>query len=43
MKNGSLQSKGASCALAAAALFGASTPFAKKLLRQIDPWRMAGV
>lgn len=30
-------------ALMSAALFGASTPFAKVLLGQIDPWMMAGL
>ncbi len=30
-------------ALASAALFGASTPFAKLLLGQADPWMMAGL
>ena len=30
-------------ALLSAALFGASTPFAKLLLGSIDPWMMAGL
>ena len=30
-------------ALLSAALFGASTPFAKLLLGAIDPWMMAGL
>jgi drug/metabolite transporter (DMT)-like permease len=36
-------SSGAGPALLAAALFGASTPLAKLLLRGIDPWMLAGV
>jgi drug/metabolite transporter (DMT)-like permease len=31
------------CALAAAALFGISTPLAKALLGSVDPWLMAGL
>ena len=34
---------GISLALLSAALFGASTPFAKLLLGSIDPWMMAGI
>jgi drug/metabolite transporter (DMT)-like permease len=34
---------GAASALAAALLFGASTPIAKKLLGEIDPWMLAGL
>jgi drug/metabolite transporter (DMT)-like permease len=34
---------GAAAALAAAALFGASTPFAKLLLGAADPWLLAGL
>ncbi len=34
---------GVPMALASAALFGASTPFAKLLLGQIDPWVLAGL
>ena len=34
---------GAAPALLSAALFGASTPLAKLLLRGIDPWMLAGV
>lgn len=34
---------GAAYGLASAALFGASTPFAKLLLGQIDPWVLAGL
>jgi drug/metabolite transporter (DMT)-like permease len=30
-------------ALLSAALFGASTPFAKLLLGSVDPWMMAGL
>jgi drug/metabolite transporter (DMT)-like permease len=32
-----------SCALAAAALFGISTPFAKLLIGAVDPWFLAGL
>ena len=35
--------RGVGAALLAAALFGASTPLAKLLLREIDPWLLAGV
>lgn len=35
--------KGPAFALGAALLFGASTPFAKALLGEIDPWLMAGL
>src|SRR3546814_16785854 len=34
---------GALLALLSAALFGASTPFAKFLLGSVDPWTMAGL
>ena len=34
---------GAGLALISAALFGASTPLAKLLLRDIDPWMLAGI
>lgn len=34
---------GVSCALVAAALFGASTPLAKLLLTKIDPWLLAAL
>jgi len=34
---------GAPMALASAALFGASTPFAKLLIGRIDPWMLAGL
>ena len=34
---------GAGLALVSAALFGASTPLAKLLLRDIDPWMLAGI
>ena len=34
---------GAAPALLSAALFGASTPLAKLLLRGIDPWMLAGI
>lgn len=36
-------SSGAGLALLSAALFGASTPLAKLLLHEIDPWMLAGV
>jgi drug/metabolite transporter (DMT)-like permease len=36
-------SSGAGTALLAAALFGASTPLAKLLLRGVDPWMLAGI
>ena len=35
--------KGAGFALASAALFGASTPFAKLLVGQVEPWLLAGL
>jgi len=35
--------RGISYATTAAVLFGASTPFAKRLLPEIDPWLMAGI
>src|SRR5262245_6599773 len=35
--------KGAALALVSAALFGASTPFAKLLVGQIDPWLLAAL
>jgi drug/metabolite transporter (DMT)-like permease len=35
--------RGAVLALGAAALFGASTPLAKALLEEIDPWLLAGL
>lgn len=38
-----MKHKGILAALAAAILFGASTPFAKVLLGDIDPWLLAGV
>ena len=34
---------GIAYAMGAAALFGASTPFAKKLLPQVEPWLLAGL
>jgi drug/metabolite transporter (DMT)-like permease len=34
---------GAPLALASAALFGASTPFAKLLIGRVDPWMLAGL
>ena len=34
---------GAPLGLASAALFGASTPFAKLLLGSVDPWLLAGL
>jgi drug/metabolite transporter (DMT)-like permease len=36
-------SPGILCALLSAALFGASTPVAKRLLGEIDPWLLAGL
>ena len=36
-------SSGAGLALLSALLFGASTPLAKMLLRDIDPWMLAGL
>lgn len=36
-------SSGAGLALLSALLFGASTPFAKLLLRDIGPWMLAGL
>ena len=38
-----LASPGAALGLASAALFGASTPFAKLLLGEVDPWLLAGL
>jgi drug/metabolite transporter (DMT)-like permease len=35
--------RGVVCAVGAAALLGATTPFAKKLLPRIDPWLLAGL
>lgn len=35
--------RGAVLALASAVLFGASTPFAKALLGEVDPWMLAGI
>jgi len=35
--------RGISCALGAAALFGASTPLAKALLGVVSPWLLAGL
>src|SRR5215468_8130502 len=35
--------RGAVLALLAAALFGASTPLAKALLEEVDPWLLAGL
>ena len=34
---------GLTAALAAAALFGVSTPLAKSLVRDINPWMLAGL
>lgn len=36
-------SRGAALALASAALFGASTPFAKALVGEVGPWLLAGL
>ena len=43
--NGKTQmfSSGVVAALGAALLFGASTPLAKMLLRDVDPWLLAGL
>jgi drug/metabolite transporter (DMT)-like permease len=38
-----VRSSAAGLALLSAALFGASTPLAKLLLRDIDPWMLAGI
>lgn len=38
-----LNHRGVLAALAAAALFGAGTPLAKRLLESVDPWLMAGL
>jgi len=38
-----LHQPGVAAALAAAALFGAATPFAKLLLGTVDPWLLAGL
>lgn len=38
-----LASSGAALGLASAALFGASTPLAKLLLGEVDPWMLAGL
>lgn len=38
-----IRQKGILAALAAAVLFGASTPFAKLLLGDVDPWLLAGL
>jgi len=35
--------RGIASALAAAVMFGASTPLAKRLISEIDPWMLAGV
>ena len=39
---GNRRHRGIAAALGAAALFGATTPFAKELLRAIAPWTLAG-
>ena len=43
MDRTALTGPGASMAMASAALFGASTPFAKLLLGAVDPWLLAGL
>lgn len=43
MIQGSSVHSGVAAALAAAALFGASTPMAKQLLGTVDPWLLAGL
>jgi drug/metabolite transporter (DMT)-like permease len=43
MKNSPHRWRGVIFAVAAALLFGASTPFAKELLLRIDPWLLAGL
>jgi drug/metabolite transporter (DMT)-like permease len=40
---GSLRQPGVAATVAAALLFGASTPLSKELLASIDPWLMAGL
>jgi drug/metabolite transporter (DMT)-like permease len=43
MRRAAITSPGAPLALAAAALFGASTPLAKLLLGEMPPWLLAGL
>jgi drug/metabolite transporter (DMT)-like permease len=43
MRHAHIAWPGAPLALASAALFGASTPFAKLLIGRIDPWMLAGL
>ena len=43
MDRAALSWPGATLALVSAALFGASTPFAKLLLGDVDPWLLAGL
>lgn len=43
MRIPALASPGAALGIASAALFGASTPLAKLLLGQVDPWMLAGL
>ena len=43
MSRSALASPGAALAIASAALFGASTPLAKLLLGDVDPWLLAGL
>lgn len=43
MPFGSVGSPGAALGIASAALFGASTPLAKLLLGEMDPWLLAGL
>jgi len=38
-----LRERGVQQALGAALLFGAATPFAKRLLASVDPWQLAGL
>ena len=43
LDNLGLGQPGVAAALAAAILFGASTPFAKLLLTAVNPWLLAGL
>jgi len=43
MRHATDREPGVTCALAAAALFGATTPFAKELSPRIDAWLLAGL
>ncbi|HKX06841.1 MAG TPA: EamA family transporter, partial [Stellaceae bacterium] len=43
LRHAAIIGPGAPLALVAAALFGASTPFAKLLLGAVSPWLLAGL